>query len=149
MARVGIFIGTVYGNAQMVAEEAESILQASDHQAELFEEGTLADWQHYLEDYVLVVTSTTGQGDLPDSIAPLYQDIADELGYQPKLRYGVIALGDSSFDHFCGGGQRFDELLQDQQAERVGEILKIDAQHDAEPEVAAKGWLENWARLVE
>lgn len=148
MAQIGIFVGTVYGNAQMVAEEAESVLQAAGHQVELFEEGTLVDWQNYLEQYVLVITSTTGQGDLPDNIAPLYQEIADELGYQPKLRYGVIVLGDSSFTHFCGGGQRFDELLQDQQAVRLGEVLKIDALQDPEPEVAAKSWLENWVQGV-
>jgi len=47
---------------------------------------------------VLVVTSTTGQGDLPDSIVPLYEGIKDM--YQPHLRYGIIALGDSTYANF-------------------------------------------------
>lgn len=74
-----------------------------------------------------MVTSTTGQGDLPDSIVPLFQGIKDTLGFQPNLRYGVIALGDSSYVNFCNGGKQFDALLQEQSAQRVGEMLLIDA----------------------
>ena len=93
MAQVGIFVGTVYGNALMAAEDAENILKAQGHEVKLFEEGTLEEWQFYRNHYALIVTSTTGQGDLPDSIAPLFRAVKDDVGYQPELRYGVIALG--------------------------------------------------------
>ena len=71
MAEIGIFVGTMYGNALLVAEEAEAILTAQGHKATVFEDPELSDWQAYQDKYVLVVTSTTGQGDLPDSIVPL------------------------------------------------------------------------------
>lgn len=61
MAQVGIFVGTVYGNALLVAEEAETILIEQGHEVKLFEEGTLEEWQAYHQHYALVVTSTTGQ----------------------------------------------------------------------------------------
>lgn len=146
MAKVGIFIGTVYGNALAVAEEAQRILIEHKHQANVYEDGTLADWQKYST--VLVITSTTGQGDLPDNIAPLYHELRDNLGYQPNLNYGLIALGDSSYDHYCGGGMQFDELLQEHQAKRIGEVLKIDGIEIVEPEVFAIEWLEHWAKLL-
>ncbi|QAV22494.1 flavodoxin [Proteus hauseri] len=146
MAEIGIFIGTVYGNALAVAEEAQRILIEHKHQANVYEDGTLADWQKYST--VLVITSTTGQGDLPDNIAPLYHELRDNLGYQPNLNYGLIALGDSSYDHYCGGGMQFEELLQEHQAKRIGEILKIDGIEIAEPEVFAIEWLEHWAKLL-
>ena len=41
MAQVGIFVGTVYGNALLVAEETENILKEQGHEVTLFEEGTL------------------------------------------------------------------------------------------------------------
>jgi len=145
---VGIFVGTVYGNALMVAEEAETILTEQGHQVKLFEEGTFESWQFYRHHIVLVITSTTGQGNLPDSIVPLFQAVKDQVGYQPELRYGIIALGDSSYEHFCGGGHTFDNLLQEQGAVRIGELLEIDAQEHPEPELIAGPWVEKWAGLI-
>ncbi|MEX3018501.1 flavodoxin [Kluyvera sp. STS39-E] len=146
MAEVGIFVGTMYGNSLLVAEEAETILTGLGHQAKVFEDPMIADWESYTGKYVLVVTSTTGQGDLPDSIVPLFNDLQDM--YQPHLRYGIIALGDSTYANFCGGGKRFDALLQEQSAQRIGEMLMIDASEDPEPESVANPWVEQWATLL-
>jgi flavodoxin len=148
MAQVGIFVGTVYGNSLLVAEEAENILGEQGHEVKLFEEGTLEAWQFYRQHYALVITSTTGQGDLPDSIAPLFHAIRDQVGYQPELRYGLISLGDSSYDNFCGAGRAFDALLQEQGATRVGDVLEIDAMEQPEPEVVSCPWVELWGSLL-
>lgn len=146
MAEVGIFVGTMYGNSLLVAEEAETILSGLGHQAKVFEDPMVSDWESYTGKYVLVVTSTTGQGDLPDSIVPLFNDLQDM--YQPHLRYGIIALGDSTYANFCGGGKRFDALLQEQGAQRIGEMLMIDASEDPEPESISNPWVEQWATLL-
>lgn len=131
----------MYGNSLLVAEEAEAILTAQGHTVKVFEDPELADWQPYLNKVAMVVTSTTGQGDLPDSIVPLYQGIKDQLGFQPDLRYGVIALGDSSYANFCNGGKMFDALLQDQSAIRVGEMLLIDAsENPSQKRNPIRGW---------
>lgn len=148
MAEIGIFVGTVYGNALLVAEEAQAILGEQGHQATIFEDPELTDWQHYRNHYALVVTSTTGQGDLPDSIVPLFQAIKDKVGFQPELHYGLIALGDSSYPHFCGGGKQFDALLQEQGAQRVADVLTIDAGEYPEPEQVANPWVEQWGTLL-
>ncbi len=149
MAEVGIFVGTMYGNSLLVAEEAEAILET--HRAikpRSMKIPELADWEKYKDKYILVVTSTTGQGDLPDSIVPLFQGIKDQLGYQPDVHYGIIALGDSSYANFCGGGKQFDALLQEQSAQRVGEMLLIDAGEHPEPESESNPWVEHWATLL-
>ncbi|HEX4501992.1 MAG TPA: flavodoxin [Scandinavium sp.] len=146
MAEVGIFVGTMYGNALLVAEEAQTILASLGHKAQVFEDPEVGDWESYQGKFALVVTSTTGQGDLPDSIVPLYQGIQDM--YQPHLRYGIIALGDSTYSHFCGGGKKFDALLQEQGAQRIGEMLLIDASEDPEPETISNPWVEHWATLL-
>ncbi|WON75995.1 flavodoxin [Serratia sp. UGAL515B_01] len=148
MAQIGIFVGTVYGNSLLVAEEAETILQELGHEVKVFEEGALEAWQFYRQHYALVITSTTGQGDLPDSIAPLFHAIRDRVGYQPELHYGLIALGDSSYDNFCGAGRAFDALLQEQGATRVGEVLEIDAMEQPEPELVSRPWIEHWGTLL-
>lgn len=146
MAEIGIFVGTMYGNSLLVAEEAQTILAGLGHQAKVFEDPLVSDWESYTGKYVLVVTSTTGQGDLPDSIMPLFKDLQDM--YQPHLRYGIIALGDSTYANFCGGGKRFDTLLQEQGAQRIGEMLMIDASEDPEPESVSNLWVMQWATLL-
>lgn len=149
MAEVGIFVGTVYGNALLVAEEAAPLLTAAGHRVKIFEDATLEEWQQYADKVALVITSTTGQGDLPDSIASLYHQIRDKLGYQPTLRYGIIALGDSSYDDFCGAGKKFAALLSEQQAVAVGEMLLVDATEHPEPEEVTSPWVERWAGLLD
>lgn len=149
MARIGIFVGTVYGNALLVAEDAQNILKTQGHDTNLYEEGTLQEWQEYHDHCVLIITSSTGQGNLPDSIVPLYQEIKEKLGLQSQLRYGMIALGDRSYQNFCGAGHQFDELLQQQQATRLGELLEIDALTEVEPEKMSRPWVENWGQQLE
>lgn len=148
MAKIGIFTGTVYGNALLVAEESQPVLEEQGHEVKVFEDATLADWQAYSKEVILIVTSTTGQGDFPDNIARLYVKVRDELGYQPELRYGVIALGDSSYDNFCGAGKTFDATLQEQSATRIGDVLLVDATEDPEPESVTTPWVENWGKLL-
>ncbi|WP_147199608.1 flavodoxin [Pantoea sp. MBD-2R] len=148
MAQVGIFVGTVYGNALLVAEEAEPLLVDQGHQVKIFEDPTLDDWLRYSENVALIITSTTGQGDFPDSIAPLFHAIKDKLGHQPTLRYGVIALGDNSYDDFCGAGKKFDDLLQEHAARRIGDVLLIDATEHPEPEEVSSPWIEEWAKQL-
>ncbi|WP_039055404.1 flavodoxin [Enterobacter sp. Bisph1] len=148
MAKVGIFVGTIYGNSLLVAEEAQEILTSQGHSAKVYEDPEAADWTSNQGNYALIVTSTTGQGDLPESIAPLFHYLRDSVGYQPDLRYGVIALGDSTYSHFCGGGKTFDALLQEQGAQRIGEMLLIDASEDPEPESVSNPWVEHWASLL-
>jgi len=148
MAKIGIFTGTVYGNALLVAEEAQPVLEEQGHDVKVFEDASLADWQAYSKEVILIVTSTTGQGDFPDNIARLYVQVRDEVGYQPELRYGVIALGDSSYDNFCGAGKTFDATLQEQSAKRIGDVLLVDATEDPEPESVTTPWVENWGKLL-
>lgn len=148
MAKIGVFVGSVYGNAQMVAEEAQKILQQQGHRVELFDEPMLTDWDAYQQASVLIITSTTGQGDLPDTIRPLFKALQNAGHHYPALHYGLIALGDRNYEHFCGAGHSFDDLLQRLEAQQVGELLEIDAAEVEEPEVYALPWIEAWGKLL-
>ena len=43
MAEVGIFVGTMYGNSLLVAEEAEAILPSQGHKTTVYEDPELTD----------------------------------------------------------------------------------------------------------
>lgn len=148
MARVGIFVGTVYRTSLLVAEEANICLYKAGHDSTFFENGSLEDWRRYSQDYVLVVTSTDVGGALPGNIRPLFDSIQRNIAQQPELRYGIIGLGDSGYPEFCPASRRFDELLQTHGASRVGDKLEVDVAEHQEPETVTTPWVEEWASLL-
>ncbi|MBX2824629.1 MAG: flavodoxin domain-containing protein [Gammaproteobacteria bacterium] len=141
MAAISIIVGSVYGGAKLVAEELQSALQDLQHTVVLLEQPRGSDLQSDDIDMLLVCTSTTGAGDLPDDLAPLYADLTDAPPNIVGLKYAVIALGDSSYgDTFCGGGLSLDHALKDIGATPVAEPLKLDAMETVTPEDEAVPW---------
>ena len=146
MADILIIAGSVYGGAQFVAEQVQEMLEGQGHQARVTDSPSVDDLRSYDNDTILVVCSTTGQGDLPDNVVPFYNACRDQMPLIPNKRYGVIALGDKSYgDTYCGGGKQFDELLSQLQCTKVGERLDIDACETMQPEDEALPWAEQWA----
>jgi len=97
----------------------------------------------------LICTSTYGSGDVPDNARHLY----DALDAQPKflghVRYGVIALGDRTYQQtFAFGGKKFDERLQGLGAQRVGEVWIHDASEGTMPETEGTAWCREWLQLA-
>ena len=92
----------------------------------------------------LICTSTYGSGDVPDNARGLYDSLDETPRFLGHVRYGVIALGDSSYETFCEGGRLFDKALAARGARRIGEILCCDASSGDMPEEKAREWLEGW-----
>jgi len=57
--------------------------------------------------HVLVIASTYGEGDGPDSAAPFARDLmaAEAAPDLTHLQVGVMALGDATYAHYCGFGR--------------------------------------------
>ena len=97
---------------------------------------------------VLICTSTYGQGDVPDNAKQLYESLQRDRPDLSSLRYGVIALGDRTYaETFCNGGRRFDRILTELGAKRIGEILLHDASAGTMPEEVAVEWIPGWIAL--
>ncbi|NHI00306.1 flavodoxin [Oceanimonas sp. MB9] len=142
MATVDIIIGTVYGSAVLVAETLEEELVKAGHGVTLHEDAELADLDP--SHFWLFVTSTTGQGDIPPNLVPLFETLREACPPIPAVRYALVALGDSSYEDFCGAGKKLDEQLQELQAQAVTDRLLVDATETLEPEVPALDWLKGW-----
>ncbi|MGL5324246.1 MAG: flavodoxin domain-containing protein, partial [Aeromonas sp.] len=108
----------------------------------LHEEARLADIDPGR--FLLLVSATTGQGDIPPNLQPFASELADKAPWLKGLRYALIAMGDSSYDHFCGAGRRLDGLLQELGATGVIPPLELDATVHDEPEQVALSWLKKW-----
>lgn len=146
MAQIDIVVGTVYGAAMLVAETLSAQLQQAGHECQIFDEAVLEDLD--ASRFLLVITATTGQGDIPPNLQPFAAALADRAPYMKGGRYALIAMGDSSYEHFCGAGRQLDGLLQELGARALLPRLEIDATVDDEPEKVALAWLTGWENTL-
>ncbi|HLV78113.1 MAG TPA: flavodoxin [Marinobacter sp.] len=148
MAAIRILTGSVYGGALFTARKIKEALEAGGHQVVVLENPTLDDISGN-DDALLVCTSTTGQGELPDNLLPFYLSLRELLPQQPGRPFGVIVLGDSSYgDTYCGAGDLIEEALYETAARKVGETLRIDALETMEPETDAVPWALAWVKEI-
>jgi MioC protein len=140
-----ILVGTMTGTAQLVAQELELSLDEGQTRvqaklmdgldAHAFDGGGL----------FLICTSTYGQGDVPDNAKALFAALQAARPDLSRVRYGVIALGDRTYaETFCNGGKRFDSLLAELGAKRIGEPMLHDASAGTLPEEVAAEWAAAW-----
>lgn len=144
-----ILVGTMTGTADLVAEDISDVLEEAGHEitvepmdqldGSVFEDGRI----------YLICCATYGQGDVPDNAIKLYEDLQSSKPDLKGVRYGVFALGDRTYaDTFCQGGRRFDKILSELGARRIGDLKEHDASAGTMPEEVgaewARGWIENF-----
>ena len=147
--KITILVGTMTGTAQLCAQEMELALDDGNTAVEtlLMEK---ADGSVFSRPGVfLVCTSTYGQGDVPDNAKALYEELKQKRPGLAGVRYGVFGLGDRTYaETFNFGGKRFDEVLTQLGAERIGERHMHDASSGVLPEETALEWCQGWLAKV-
>jgi len=147
--KVTILVGTMTGTAQLCAQEMELALDDGDTAVETLLMDKLDASVFAREGVFLVCTSTYGQGDVPDNARAFYEGLKAARPNLSQLRYGVFGLGDRTYaETFNFGGKRFDELLAELGAERIGERHMHDASSGVLPEETALEWCQDWLARV-
>lgn len=148
MSKIQIFIGSVYGGAEQVAELVGDELRNLGHEVSLNTYARAEDLARDPEEIILLCHSNTGSGDLPDNIQPLYLHLTRDYPGIAGRRYGVINLADSSYVTFNDGGKALDAAFLDLGAVRIGEPLVIDASEGEDIATLARDWVKGWAQLI-
>lgn len=78
--------------------------------------------------HLLVIASTYGEGDAPDSAAPFARDLMGRAGGLDlrHLQIGVMALGDATYAHYCGFGRAVDAWLLQCGAQPLFDRIDVD-----------------------
>ena len=129
-----IISGSVYGTADLVADEAASLASAAGFQAARMKTPSV--------DALLICCATTGMGEIPDNLMSFHLELRDRFPLLTGVPFGVIGLGDTAYgDTFCLAGEQFRDTLQELQAREALPMLRLDASETVTPETDAEPWL--------
>jgi len=143
--KISILVGTMTGTAQLCAQEMELALDDGDNRVETLLMDRLDSSVFSPDGVFLICTSTYGQGDVPDNAKALYDDLRARRPNLSGVRYGVFGLGDRTYaETFNFGGKRFDDILTELGATRIGERHRHDASSGVLPEETALEWCQQW-----
>ncbi|MEK0082732.1 assimilatory sulfite reductase (NADPH) flavoprotein subunit [Benzoatithermus flavus] len=91
------------------------------------------------ERFLVVVTSTQGEGEPPTSAADFYEFLHGRKAPRLEgLKFAVLGLGDSTYEHFCQTGKDIDTRLEALGAVRMVERVDCDVDYEA----PATGWID-------
>jgi sulfite reductase (NADPH) flavoprotein alpha-component len=137
--KITIAYGTESGNSKKIANVFASRAKQEGIHAKIIslDQYRLTDLAK--EEYFLTVISTQGEGEPPASAKKFYDHIHQNGFNLPKLKYGVLALGDTSYPMFCKAGEDVDHQLSHLGGERIVDIQRCDVDFETD----AQNWMSD------
>lgn len=132
ISKITIAYGTETGNSKKLATNFAATAKKSGINAKLvsLDQYRLNDLAK--EEYFFTIISTQGDGE-PPSAAKKFYDHIHQNGFKVKnLKYGVLALGDTSYPLFCKAGEDVDNQLQKLGGERLVTLYKCDTDYESD-----------------
>ncbi len=126
---VTILYATQGGNARSVAETLAENATARGLAPRLISADSYRPRELARERLLLVVISTQGEGEPPESAHELFKYLQGKrVPRLERLKYAIFGLGDSSYEQFCQASRELDELLKGQGAQAL--LERVDADVD-------------------
>lgn len=136
--KLTIAYGTETGNSKKVALDFAAKAKKNGINAKIIslDQYRLNDLSK--EEYFLTVISTQGEGEPPAAAKKFYDHIHQNGFKLDKLKYGVLALGDTSYPLFCKAGEDVDAQLDKLGGQRIVSLQRCDTDYETE----ADGWFD-------
>ena len=124
---VWILYGTHTGNSERLAKQSAERISALGLETKVVDMGSFKIRELRNIKKLLIIVSTDGEGDPPvqaeEFLQFLHSNKAPSLSH---IRYGVLALGDTSYTQFCKTGKDFDAVLEKLGAGRISNRIDCD-----------------------
>jgi len=134
-----ILYGTVTGNAETLANKLAASLRHAGFTSRVRDMAHCQPNALTQANCVLMVVSTYGDGEPPDDAMPFWEAVVRGNGLDLSgVKFSVLALGNTTYDHFCKCGREFDAALERHGATRIYPRVDCDVDYDA----PAKHWLD-------
>lgn len=139
-----VAFGTDMGNAEDAAMTFAESVGEIGIQAEAVELNQVDLSELQSATHFIVVVSTFGEGEFPDSATLFWEAISADTEPLDHLSFAVLALGDSSYELFCNAGLLLDQRLEALGAKRMVDRVDVDGFYE-EP---AKAWTADLIKLL-
>ncbi|MBC21029.1 MAG: sulfite reductase subunit alpha [Planctomycetaceae bacterium] len=134
-----ILFGTQTGNSEALANDAAAIARGKGFHPRVSGLDAVGMEQLSSMEHLFVVISTYGEGEMPDNAQLFWDELSASTAPRlESLKFGVLALGDTSYEHFCQAGKLMDTRLEQLGASRIATRLDCDVEF----EDAANQWLQ-------
>lgn len=130
--KITITYGTETGNSKKLASEFAAKAKKSGINAKIVSLDQYRINDLPKEEYLLSIISTQGEGEPPAAAKKFYDHIHNNGFKLPNLKYGVLALGDTSYPLFCKAGEDVDQQLNKLGGERIIPLQKCDVDYESE-----------------
>jgi sulfite reductase (NADPH) flavoprotein alpha-component len=141
-----ILYGTVTGNAEMLANKVAAMVRRTGRTARVHDMAHCQANMLNEASCVLVITSTHGDGEPPEDAAPFWQAVVHGNGLELRgVKFSVLALGNTTFDHFCKCGRDLDAALERHGATHL--YPRVDC--DVDYKVPATDWIHGVLACLE
>ncbi len=134
-----LLYATESGNSEALANRAAKLARKRGFKPRVVDMATADLASLATAQNLLVVAATWGEGEAPARAVPAYAALmADGAPRLDGLRFGVLALGDTSYAEFCAVGRAIDARLQ-----ALGGVRALDrADCDLDYEQQAAAWID-------
>lgn len=122
-----ILFGSQTGNAEALAQSAAKAARAKGLVPVVQGLGEVDIEVFAAMRHVLIVTSTYGEGEMPDNAQLFWQAISASTAPRlEQMHFAILAIGDTSYDGFCQAGKFIDMRLEQLGAKRVTDRIDCD-----------------------
>ncbi|MGJ8655775.1 MAG: diflavin oxidoreductase [Akkermansiaceae bacterium] len=146
LGAITFLFGTQTGGSEMLCRKFGKDAKKQGFTPAVIDMADYGDIDWSTQSRVIIVTSTYGEGDMPDNAQDFWDSLqSDDAPDLSNIEFGVLSLGDSNYTHFCEAGKLFDKRLEELGAKRVHDRVDCDVDFEDPAAEWIQGLLPKWS----